>query len=150
MALYRIIDHTHSGLRWVLIVLFLLALYRFFIEGFTKGAKSPKTLAYGKYTVIVAHIQVLFGLILYFFLSPKVHFHASAMKSTFQRFYLVEHISMMLLAVILLTIAWNKGKKRLPSEGGAKYLFIWFALALLIIIAAIPWPFRTALGGGWI
>lgn len=148
MSIYRIFEHTHSGLRWVLLVLFVLAIYRFFKEGY-RGNKSTKTMLYGKLTVIVAHIQTLLGLVLYFFLSPKVHFEAAAMKNTFQRFYLVEHISMMLLAVILLTIAWLKGKKKLETSAGARYLFIWFIVALVIILAAIPWPFRQALGGGW-
>ncbi len=148
MPLYRIFEHTHSGLRWVLLVFFLLAIYRFFMEGY-RSIKSPKTILFGKLTVVVAHIQTLLGLVLYFFLSPKVHFEAAAMKNTFQRFYLVEHISMMLIAVILLTIAWVKGKKKPDTASRARYLFIWFTIALIIIIAAIPWPFRTALGGGW-
>ncbi|MBK9292777.1 MAG: cytochrome B [Bacteroidetes bacterium] len=148
MSLYSIFEHTHSGLRWVLILLFVLTIYRLFVEAF-RGSYSPKTLQFGKFTVIVAHIQVLIGLVLYFFLSPKVHFDPEAMKSTFLRFYLVEHISMMLIAVILLTIAWVKGKKKEAHQKRARYLFTWFVVAFVIILAAIPWPFRTALGGGW-
>lgn len=148
MTLYRIFEHSHSGLRWVLLILFLLAIYRLFMEGY-RGRKSPKTMLYGKLTLIFAHIQTALGLVLYFFLSPKVHFEATAMKNAFQRFYLVEHISMMIIAVILLTVVWVKGKKKLETTAGARYLFIWFTIVFIIILTAIPWPFRTALGGGW-
>lgn len=148
MSIYPIFEHTHSGLRWLLLILFLLALYHLFMQGY-RGRKSPKTSFYSKLTLIAAHIQTILGLILYFFLSPKVLFEASAMKSTFQRFYLVEHISMMLIAVVVLTVVWIKGKKRLENPNGSRYLFIWFSVALLIMLAAIPWPFRAALGGGW-
>jgi hypothetical protein len=148
MSLYRIINHAHSGIRWVLLILFLLAIYRLFMEGY-RSKKSSKTILYGKLTLTFLHIQTVLGLLLYFFLSPKVHFEAAAMKNTFQRFYLVEHISMMLIAVILLTIVWVKGKKKLETSSGARNLFAWFTIIFVIILAAIPWPFRTALGGGW-
>lgn len=132
-----------------MLVLFIMAGYQLFMAGF-RNRVSTKTLLYPRLTVVLAHIQTLIGLVLYFFLSPKVHFEAAAMKSTFQRFYLVEHISMMLIAVIILTIVWVRGKKQLESGKGAKNMFGWFVVALVIILAAIPWPFREALGGGWI
>jgi hypothetical protein len=65
-----------------------------------------------------------------------------AMASSAIRFWAVEHISSMLIAIILITIGHIKYKK-----GGAhKTTLILYILALLLIVAAIPWPFRAEIG----
>ncbi len=50
---------------------------------------------------------------------------------------------MMLIAIILITIGYRKAK-----VGNAKGVFTYYLIALLLMLAAIPWPFR-ALGAGW-
>jgi hypothetical protein len=90
----------------------------------------------------------LIGLGLYF-ISPKVQFTGEVMKSAVGRFYTVEHFSMMLIAVILITVG-NAKSKRMADDGKKfKSVFTYFLIALILILVSIPWPFREGLGGSW-
>jgi hypothetical protein len=98
-------------------------------------------------TVRLSHIQLLVGAILYF-VSSKVMFDKEAMASSVIRFFTVEHITIMLVAIACLTIGNIKAKKVSEDKQKAKLIFLWFLAAVVLILAAIPWPFR-GLGSGW-
>src|SRR4249920_2398682 len=97
----------HSLLRYALIALILLTLLRSFMGWMGKKAYTPLDRKLTLFTVIAAHSQLIVGLALYF-MSPMVKAGladmAMAMKSPILRFYTVEHISMMLVAIILITL----------------------------------------------
>jgi Ca2+/Na+ antiporter len=88
-------------------------------------------------------IQLLTGLTLYFFLSPitKIVFSdfGAAMKDSELRFYAVEHFFMMLIAVVLVHIGRAKSKKNKIDRKKFKTAFIFYFIALVIMLAAIPW-----------
>jgi len=94
------------------------------------------------------HIQLLIGLVLYF-TSDNVVFKAGWMKVDKFRFYGMEHILMMVIAIVLVTIGRKKAENQTEPAKKFKTITLWYTIALLIIIAAIPWPFREALGGKW-
>lgn len=142
---YTILLKSHSGLRWLLLAFFILALMQLGRKGFSECRFNPKRLAL--LTLITAHIQLLLGLVLYFS-SPKVIFAASSMKDSMLRFYLVEHIGLMVIAIIILTIGYSKTKNRLQEIAGARKAFYYYLVSLILILASIPWPFRS-LGAGW-
>ena len=96
---------------------------------------------------MLTHFQLLLGLILYF-ISPKVIFSGASMKDPLLRFFLVEHIALMLAAVVLITVGYIKFQKADEIRRRHKITVIYYGIALLLILAAIPWPFRN-LGGGW-
>ena len=77
-------------------------------------------------------------------MSPKVQFSENTMSNGLLRFFTMEHTLMMLIAIILVTIG-----NRMAKTGNAKRVFWYYFIALVIILAAIPWPFRTELGAGW-
>lgn len=136
---------SHSGLRWLLLASFLLTLVELFRQSnATRNQKKIKYLALT--TLIISHVQILLGLTLYF-ISPKVVFAASAMKDSVQRFFLIEHISLMLISVILITIGYA-GWKRANSEFANRKLFRYYFISFLLILLSIPWPFRIA-GSSW-
>jgi len=72
---------------------------------------------------------------------------ASAMKDPIIRYWTVEHISLMIIAVILITIARISMKKLKTDTAKHKRLFFLNIVALIFILAAIPWP-HTAVGAG--
>jgi hypothetical protein len=76
-------------------------------------------------------------------MSPKVEFSSGTMSNSVFRFFTVEHTVMMLIAIILVTLA-----NRWAKQGNVKKVFWHYFIALIIILAAIPWPFRE-LGAGW-
>jgi hypothetical protein len=96
---------------------------------------------------IFTHTQLLLGLILYF-ISDKVHFSSEAFKpgNDGARYWLVEHSLMMLIAIVLITMARITSKK-LPTDGAKhKRLFIFNALALVIILVSISMSGRGFFG----
>jgi hypothetical protein len=147
--MYQGLLHTHSLLRWFLLIA-LIAAVVLAIKGLTgKKAYDATTDKFRKFTVIFAHVQLLIGLILYF-ISPMVQQGLSDMKAAMAskslRFVTVEHTLMMLIAIVLITIGSVKAKRAADDAGKYKSLALWFGIALVLILAAIPWPFRAEIG----
>ncbi len=145
--LHTILESAHSGLRWVVLLLLLAAIVKMHLgwkqkKLFTSGDKKLALFA-----LMFTHIQIVLGFVLYF-ISPLVVFSAETMKNSVLRFYTVEHITMMLIAAVLITIGYSKAKRKVNDTAKFKSLAIFYTIGLIIILAAIPWPFR-ALGGGW-
>lgn len=143
--MYSMLIHAHSGLRWLVLVFLVLAIV-------TAWGKWSKQTAYpdGKLPLlgfIFTHIQLLLGFILYF-ISPKVQFASGVMKDSMLRFYTVEHITLMLLAIALITVGYIKAKKQIPEPLGHRTIVRYYAIGLALILLSIPWPFRD-LGAGW-
>ena len=140
------LQHTHSGLRWLLLIFLILA-----IAGAWSKWSKKETYPSGKMPLlafIFTHLQLLFGFALYA-TSPKVQFAAGVMKDSQLRFFTVEHISLMLIAIILITLGYMKAKKQAPEAQAHKTIFTYYLIGLIIMLISIPWPFRTALGAGW-
>lgn len=139
--------HGHSGLRWVALILLLVAIFRAFTRK-NKGLYEQSDKMINLFTMVTLHIQLLLGLILYF-TSAKVTFVDGWMKVSQARFYGLEHILMMVIAIAVVTIGRRKAEKKLTDPAkkhGA--IALWYTIGLLIILAAIPWPFRN-FGAGW-
>ncbi len=144
MILYNILKHAHSGLRWVVLLLLLAAI----IDSFRKmGSKDAPLSKVTLFALIISHVQLIIGLALYF-MSPKVAFVASTMKDSVLRFYTVEHLTGMLLAIGVITFGYSTGKRMLPSAAGHRRIAYVYLAGLLVMLASIPWPFRN-LGAGW-
>ena len=136
----------HSGLRWLVLLSFVIALIFLFQAAFYhKNAKSARLFA--QITLVFSHLQLVLGLVLYF-ISPKVIFAASSMKYLVSRFYLVEHLTLMLVAIVFMTIYYVKLKNRIVEPKFAKRLFYVYLSTLVLILISIPWPFRIV-GAGW-
>ena len=143
-----ILKHAHSGLRWVALILLLLAI----VNAFTSKTYEKKHKMINLFAMVTLHTQLLIGLGLYF-ISPRVQFVKGWMSSKvaegMYRFYNLEHILLMIIAIALVTIGHSKSKKGATPEEKFKPIKLWYVIGLLLILAAIPWPFRTLLRGGW-
>jgi membrane protein DedA with SNARE-associated domain len=140
----NILVSAHSGLRWIALILLLLAIY----NAFTAKNYEKKHRLVNMFAMISLHTQLLIGLALYF-TSAKVQFTEGWMKVALYRFYGMEHLMGMIIAIVLVTIGHSKSKKATESAAKFKAIKLWYVLALILILAFIPWPFRTALGAGW-
>jgi hypothetical protein len=91
----------------------------------------------------IMDVQLLTGLVLYFFLSPltKIAFSdmGAAMKNADLRFYAVEHISLMIIAVVLVHIGRAKSKKALFDVSKFKIALTYFSIAFALVLFGIPW-----------
>lgn len=145
--MYNGLLHAHSGLRWILLVLLVLTIIKAFSgwfgnKEFTSGDKKVAL-----FTLITTHIQLVLGFVLYF-ISPKVVFSGETMGNSILRFYTVEHITLMLIAIGLITAGYSMSKRTEESQAKFKKLAIYFTIGLILILVAIPWPFRIP-GAGW-
>jgi len=134
---------AHSGVRWLLLLFLLIALFQTFSRrGKFGDIKETKSVLIA---FIFTHLQLLLGLILYF-ISPKVQFGGATMSNSLYRFFTVEHSLLMIIAIILITIGYSRSK-RAPKPFNVAFNF--YIIALVLILIGIPWPFREALGAGW-
>ena len=145
--MYDGLKHAHSGIRWIFLALLIYAVINAFLKwrgnkAFTEGDRKV-----GLFTFVFSHIQLLLGLGLYF-ISPKVgKMSSEVMKNATARFFTVEHISMMLLSIILISIGYISAKKAVDSGVKFKRTFIFYLIALVLVLMAIPWPPKH--GAGW-
>src|SRR5690606_15087699 len=99
--------HLHSALRYVVLILLIIAVIKAWMNWQGKKEFKPGDKKIYLFTLIAAHIQLLVGLVLYF-ISPIVDQvyadFGAAMKDAMLRFWGMEHFVMMLLAIILITI----------------------------------------------
>lgn len=135
--------HLHDTLRWLLLLGIVIILVKYLTGwlGAKPWTKGDNIL--GIVFTSIMDLQFLTGIVLYFFLSPvtKQAFadFGAAMKDSDLRFYAVEHITMMFVAIILVHIGRAKSKKSKTDVAKFKTAFIYFLIATVIIIAAIPW-----------
>lgn len=132
--------HLHNVLRWVILVLLLLTLF----QSFSKNEAAKKT---SLWLMIAAHTMLLIGIYQLiagrYGITKGLPEDVELMKNKFYRFYWIEHPLMMFISIILITISRSKIKKN--SYGAAAWMLL---VALLLILAAIPWPFREVVGEG--
>ena len=143
----------HSFLRWALLLLMIVSIVK---AAMSTSGKNPYTTSDRKrtlFTMIAAHLQLVIGVILYLqssIVKAGLSNMGAAMKTTALRYWTVEHISMMIIAIVFITIGNIRSKKMDSDAGKYKQVLIWFGLALVVIIAAMPWPFRAdGIGRGW-
>jgi hypothetical protein len=133
----------HSILRWVLLLSLTITLVKYLAGWLGNQPWKKLDNILGIVFTSLMDIQLLIGLVLYFFLSPITKFALSdfgaAMKDSELRFYAVEHFSMMLIAVVLVHIGRAKSKKIKFDRKKFKTAFIFFFIALVIMLAIIPW-----------
>jgi hypothetical protein len=127
---------THSVLRYFVLIFLLMVIVRSLMGWQNKGEYTSTDNKLGTWLMMLTHTQFLIGLVLYF-VSPLVIFSGAAMKEPVTRYWLVEHSVMMLMAVGLITAGRATAKRLSDSVAKHKRMFIFNAIALLIIIVAI-------------
>ena len=135
---------VHSWLRWLVILLALAAIARALAGAARHRPWTPADARAGRLFVIALDVQILIGLLLYFALSPITRAALTdlgrAMEVSAMRYWAVEHVFGMLVAVVLA----HRGVSRVRTitDHGRKHraAAIFFTLALVAILASIPWP----------
>ncbi len=133
MDLYGILKSAHSGWRYVVFLLLVVAVIQALAGWFGKKTYTEGNRKLNVFTLISAHIQLVFGLILYF-LSPLTKMASS---EAIGRYWKMEHISIMILAIVLITVGNAKSKKVTDAVAKHKNIAIFFGLALVFIVVAI-------------
>ncbi len=140
--MYVGILHLHSNLPFFLLLALIVSSTVFFRKKalnkpFSKGDKSLALI-----TLILAHLQLALGLILYA-ISPVIEMaYANSdqiMSNSTFRFYAVEHGLVMLISIALITICYSRAKRKTESQQKFQTLGVFYLLGLLLALTRIPW-----------
>lgn len=126
--MYQILRSAHSGWRYLVLILLVVALIQALSGWLGKKPYTEGNRKINLFTLIFVHTQILIGLVLYF-VSPLVK---AGIK-----YWKMEHIGMMILAAVLVTIGNARSKKGTDPVAKHRAVALYFGLALLLIIAAI-------------
>ncbi len=148
--MYAFILAVHNILRWIVLILLVVALVRAFWGWFGKVEWTPMDRKVGMFYSVSLDIQLLLGLVLYFVLSPITKLalgdFGAALASTDLRFFAFDHSLMMVLAVIFAHVGVAAAKRADESIIKHRRSAIWFSLSLIVILLGMPW-FRPLLPG---
>lgn len=146
--------HLHSFLRYAVLVAALYTLYKIWTAWRANAAFEKSTQKANLLFMILCDTQLLIGLYLYF-VGPwglkniQNMGMANVMQDKVARFFAVEHFAGMLLALVLVHIAYATAKKNSSDLAKHKKMFWFNFIALIVMLASIPWPFRAAIGRAW-
>jgi ABC-type Na+ efflux pump permease subunit len=141
--MYSLLLFLHSFLRWLVLGSLAYSIYIAYMGKSRKLAFSASDNKWRHWTATISHVQLLLGMAMYV-QSPVVMFklldnpNKLLNEQTFFRYF---HIGMMLLAVVLVTIGSAKAKRQKTDQQKFDTMLVWFCLALMVILIAIPWPF---------
>ncbi|MBN2348189.1 MAG: hypothetical protein JXJ22_05090 [Bacteroidales bacterium] len=143
---YQIIKHLHSGFRWLVITALLLSIILSIFKLIKKRSYTPSDRIISMIASELTHIQLLIGAIVYF-ISPKVIFSTTSFTHPVSRFYLVEHVTAMIIAITLITIGYILSKKAVDDTKKFRQIVIFYSIGLILLLVFIPWPFQNY--GAW-
>lgn len=145
--------HLHSFLRWVILLLLVMAILKSIAGISGKKAFTPGDKKTGLFLMISCDIMLLIGLYLWAvgdnwgLVHIKAEGMGGVMKNPTMRFFAVEHFISMIIAIALVHVGKSFAKKNIADEVKHKRSLLFFGLALLVILISIPWPFRE-IGAG--
>lgn len=138
--MYTGFQHLHSYFAYIVLailaVVFIYVLTNFINKKpFTENVRKASLVG-----LIVAHLQLLIGLVLYF-ISPKglSNFSGEAMGDSMARLLMLEHPLTMIIGIILITVGYSKAKSGDDETGRYKKILIYYGLGLFLFLIRIPW-----------
>jgi hypothetical protein len=134
----------HSWVRWLALVAGVGAT----VATFANGDGTLRTAdRWGRVFVIALDLQFVIGLVLYAVLSPytaaAMSDFGAAMRDPVLRFWAVEHLTMMLAAIVLVHVGRVLARKAADTATKRKRMLVCFGVALLLILLGTPWPGRA-------
>jgi uncharacterized membrane protein YozB (DUF420 family) len=142
--MYSFLLSLHSLFRWLVLISLLYAIFRAykgyrFTSPFTKRDNAIR-----HWTATIAHMQLMIGVVLYtqsplikYFFSPAKHEN----QNTEPLFFALIHLAIMIVAIVVISIGSALAKRKGSDQEKFSTMLYWFAMALVLIFLAIPWPF---------
>ncbi len=141
---YQVVLVTHSWIRWLVLIALLFAIYRAF-KGWISASRFGKVDGFARnFASILVRVEMAIGVLLYI-LSPITRYFISNIKEGVSipdvSMFGYMHPIAMIGAIALISIGEARSKK--ASEDRKKFsgIAVFYLVALLLVLAAIPWPF---------
>lgn len=142
---YSIVLFLHSWIRWLVVAFGIFAVISAFRARASTREYTRADDRRGLWFVVALDVQVALGLTMYLFLSPitRAGFHefGSAMRSSVLRFFLIEHVVSMTLAVVAAHVGRVRTRRVSNSQDKHQRAASGSLIALLCVLVGIPWPF---------
>lgn len=147
--MYTGLVHLHSAWRYVVVLLLIASIVKAFVQWFGNHTFTPADKKLYLFTLIAVHVQLIFGLILYF-ISPYVQLGdmAEVMKNPELRYWTVEHISTNIIGIILITIGYSSAKRATTDKAKHTRTAVFYLIGFILIMVAVPWPW-SRVDRGW-
>jgi hypothetical protein len=133
------LQHLHSYLAYLVLAGLIISAIVFLLSRGGSFKSGHKKLAL--ITLILTHLQLVIGLVLYFVgpLGYQTLQLDDVMSTPELRLYAVEHISINIIGVILITIGYSTAKRSSSSKAKFTKLGIFYGIGLVLILSRIPW-----------
>lgn len=139
----EILQNVHSYLAYVVLLVLILAVFNA-ITGLAGNRMFTleKDFRISLFALILSHLQLILGLLLFFFSTSGLKaIQAVGMGglNAPARLLAVEHPSINIVAIILITMGWTRHKKHMEGKKKFRTIAIFYGLGLLLILSRIPW-----------
>ncbi|MFD2822715.1 hypothetical protein ACFS5M_03480 [Lacinutrix iliipiscaria] len=141
--MYNVVKNLHSYWAYIVLIVLVIAVLNSIFKRLTKKEYQAIDFRISLFALIVSHIQLLIGIVLYF-VSPRFSLFSNSgmgeiMKNAVDRLYLIEHPIINILAVVLITMGYSKHKKKLTSTPKFSTIAVFYTIALILFLSRIPW-----------
>lgn len=133
----------HSYWAYIVLLILIIAVINAIIGFTSKKEFKANDLRISLFALITAHIQLILGFIAYY---TSIYYETmrnvgmgEVMKNGDLRKPLIEHPLLIIIAIALITIGFSKHKKKTADAAKFKTIAIYYAIALILILAVIPW-----------
>jgi len=138
------VQFIHSYWAYLVLLVLILATVNALIKFLGDKEFDAKDFRISLFALITMHIQLLIGIVLFFLKDyfgtiKEIGGMGEVMKNSELRSLIIEHPLTMIIAVALVTIGYSKHKKKLVSKPKFKMLALFYTLALILVLAKIPW-----------
>ena len=146
--MYEGVLSFHSILRWCFLVLLFINIVRSLFP--TLKHYNNENLKWGQWLLVCTYFNLATAIYLYLFgrygitlLKNQGYRYSDIFNIPYLRFWLIEHPSLMLLSMIIISSAHKVSKSNSLLDNKYRLMSILYIMALCIILSAIPWPFRN-------
>lgn len=137
------IRSIHSGWAYLALILLLIAAVNALMGMGSNKSFTAKDRKIALFALIASHLQLLFGLVLYFvspyFKTMQEIGMGEVMKNSELRLFVVEHPMINIIAIVLITMGWSKHKKAVADKAKFKSIGIFYIIGLVLLLSRIPW-----------
>lgn len=139
----EILKNLHSYLAYIVLLVLIFAVANALIGWFAKKEfRFEKDLRISLFALILSHIQLLVGIILFFVSTSglkAIQILGMGGLNAPARLLAVEHPFVNIIALVLITMGWSRHKKTDNSTAKFKRIGIFYGLGLVLILSRIPW-----------
>ena len=139
----EVIKNLHSYMAYVVLAVLIFAVFNAILGWVGKrDFTMHKDLRISLFALILSHIQLLVGLIVFFVSAnglKAIQTLGMGGLNAPARLLAVEHPFTNIIALALITIGWSRHKRFMESDKKFRTISIFYGLGLVLILSRIPW-----------